>query len=181
MISQPIDQFLPCCCRCLPIKQQCKKNAEKPSCFFIAQSSYSPFSSNCWFWGEHMICGCHGNCGWDNCSSCSAATAAAATVAVATEATAAAATLAAVMVAAAMATIFAQLLPPLQCIAQSCRALQKEQWVFDMIWFFTMFLLTIFLQFTVIWKCDARLNAKPNQLSLFFKVPCWKEQHKGLV
>jgi len=34
MISQPIDQFLPCCCRCLPIKQQCKKNGEKPSCFF---------------------------------------------------------------------------------------------------------------------------------------------------
>ena len=140
MISQPIDQFLPCCCRCLQeyitIKQQCKKNGEKPSCFFIAQSFYSPFLSNCWFWGEHMICGCHGNCGWDNCSSCSAATAAAATVAVATEATAAAATLAAVMVAAAMATIFAQLLPPLQCIAQSCRALQKEQWVFDMIWFF---------------------------------------------
>ncbi len=136
MISQPIDQFLPCCCRCLPIKQQCKKNGEKPSCFFIAQSFYSPFLSNGWFWGKHVICGCHGNFGWDTCSSCSVATAAAATVAVATEATAAVATLAAVMVAAAMATIFAQLLPPLQCIAQSCRALQKEQWVFDMIWFF---------------------------------------------
>jgi hypothetical protein len=128
MISQPIDQFLPCCCRCLPIKQQCKKNGEKPLCFFIAQSFYSPFLSNCCLWGEHVICGCHGNCGWDNCSSCSAATAAAATVAVATEATAAAATLAAVMVAPAMATIFAQLLPLLQCIAQACRALQKEQW-----------------------------------------------------
>ena len=96
--------------------------------FFIAESFYSPFLSNCCLWGEHVICGCHGNCGWDNCSSCSAATAAAATVAVATEATAAAATLAAVMVAPAMATIFAQLLPPLQCIAQACRALQKEQW-----------------------------------------------------
>ena len=68
-----------------------------------------------------MICGYNGNCG------CSVATAAAATVAVATEATAAAETLAAVMVAAAMAIIFAQLLPPLQYIAQSCRALQKEQ------------------------------------------------------
>jgi hypothetical protein len=33
----------------------------------------------------------------------------------------------------------------------------------------------------VIWKRDAKLNAKPNLLSLFFKVPCWKEQHKGLV
>ena len=73
-----------------------------------------------------MICGFHGNCGRDNCSSCSAATAAAATVAVATEATTAVETLAAVMEAAAMATIFAQLLPPLQCIAQSCRALQKD-------------------------------------------------------
>ncbi len=56
MISQPIDQFLPCCCRCLPIKQQCKKNGEKPSCFFIAQSFYSPlfnqiadFGENTWF------------------------------------------------------------------------------------------------------------------------------------
>ena len=28
MILQPIDHFLPWCCCCLPIKQQCKKNGE---------------------------------------------------------------------------------------------------------------------------------------------------------
>ncbi len=60
MISQPIDQFLPHCCCCLQeyitIEQQHKKNAEKPSCFFIAQSFYSPFfnqiadfGKNTWF------------------------------------------------------------------------------------------------------------------------------------
>ena len=142
------------------------------------------FLSNCWFWGEHMICGCHGNCGWDNCSSCSAATTAAATVAVATEATAAVATLAAVMVAAACSNgnyfCPAAATTPMHCsIMQGTTKRTVSIW-YDLI-FLQCFSLTIFLQLTVIWKRDAKLNAKPNLLSLFFKVPCWKEQHKGLV
>ena len=55
MISQPIDQFLPCCCRCLPIKQQCKKNGEKPSCFLLLSHfthlfhQIADFGENTWF------------------------------------------------------------------------------------------------------------------------------------
>ena len=77
----------------LQLSNNTKRMVRNRSVFSITKSFYSSFSkSNCYFWGERLICGCHGNCGWDYCSSCSVATAAAAAVAVATAATAAAAT-----------------------------------------------------------------------------------------
>ena len=152
--------------------------------FLIAQSFYSPFLIKLLILGRIRDCGCHGNCGWDNCSSCSAATAAAATVAVATEATAAVATLAAVMVAAACSNgnyfCPAAATTPMHCSSMQDTTKRIVSFWYDLI-FLQCFSLTIFLQLTVIWKRDTRLNAKPNQLSPFVKAPCWKEQHKGLV